>query len=101
MILGGFTTRERRTAGWNKAAIDSLTSSMSTTFRLNADELKPSFIEDIKALFAHKNIAVTVYEEDETDYLSSTRANREHLDSVIADVRAGKNMVDVDSSIFE
>ena len=53
---------------------------MSTTFRLNADELEPSFVDKIKTLFAHKNIAVTVYEEDETDYLSSTRANREQLD---------------------
>ena len=74
---------------------------MSTTFRLNADELEPSFVEKIKILFAHKDIAVTIYEEDENDYLSSTRANREHLDRAIADIREGKNVVNVDPSIFE
>ena len=74
---------------------------MSTTFRLNADELEPSFVEKIKFLFAHKDIAVTVYEEDETDYLSSTQANREHLDRSIADIREGRNMVEVNPSIFE
>ena len=74
---------------------------MSTTFRLNADELEPSFVEKIKLLFAHKDIAVTVYEEDETDYLSSTQANREHLDRSIADIREGRNMVEVNPSIFE
>jgi hypothetical protein len=47
---------------------------MSTTFRLNADELGPSFVEKIKMLFAHKDIAVTIYEEDETDRI---RANPE------------------------
>ncbi len=74
---------------------------MSTTFRLNADELEPSFVEKIKTLFAHKDIAVTIYEEDETDYLSSTRSNREHLDRSIANIREGKNMIEVDPHIFE
>jgi len=74
---------------------------MSTTFRLNADELEPSFVEKIKTLFAHKDIAVTIYEEDATDYLSSTRSNREHLDRSIADIREGKNMIEVNPGIFE
>ncbi len=74
---------------------------MSTTFRLNADELEASFVEKIKTLFSHKNIAVTIYEEDETDYLSSTRANRDRLDRAISDIREGKNMVKVDPGIFE
>jgi antitoxin YefM len=74
---------------------------MSTTFRLNADELENSFVGKIKTLFAHKDIAVTIYEEDETDYLSSARANREHLDSAIADIQEGKNLVEVDPKIFE
>ncbi|HET6402021.1 MAG TPA: hypothetical protein VFH95_11560 [Candidatus Kapabacteria bacterium] len=74
---------------------------MSTTFRLNADELEASFVEKIKQLFAHKDIAVTIYEEDETDYLSSTRSNRERLDQAVSDIQEGKNMIKVDPSIFE
>jgi hypothetical protein len=89
------------TARRNQAYHNNLFENMSTTFRLNADELEPSFVEKIKLLFAHKDIAVTIYEEDETDYLSSTQANREHLDRSIADIRAGRNMVEVNPSIFE
>jgi hypothetical protein len=74
---------------------------MSTTFRLNADDLEPSFIEKIKTLFAHKDITVTIYEEDASDYLSSTRANREHLDRSISDIREGKNLIEVDPRMFE
>ncbi len=74
---------------------------MDITFRINADDLEPSFIEKLKALFPHKNIAVSVYEEDETDYLSSTRANREHLSRAIDEIREGRNMVAVDVSEFE
>ena len=91
----------RLTARRNQAQHNRLFLNMSTTFRLNADELEPSFVEKIKTLFAHKDIAVTIYEEDETDYLSTTRSNREHLDRSIANIREGKNMIEVDPRIFE
>ncbi len=37
---------------------------MSTTFRLNADELEPSFLEKLKAMFAHKYIRISVTPEE-------------------------------------
>ena len=37
---------------------------MSTTFRLNADELGPSFLDKIKAMFAHQHIRISVTREE-------------------------------------
>jgi hypothetical protein len=38
--------------------------------------------------------------EDETDYLLSSPANREHLQRVTEDIRAGRNIVEPDQAIF-
>ena len=69
---------------------------MSTTFRLNADELKPSFIEDIKALFAHKDIAVTIYEEDETDRIRANPELHQRLMEASERVDRRDGLVEVD-----
>ena len=39
---------------------------MSTTFRLNADELTPSFLDKLKAMFAHQQIRISVTAEETT-----------------------------------
>jgi hypothetical protein len=72
---------------------------MSTTFRLNADELEASFVEKIKQLFAHKDIAVTIYEEDETDRIRANPDLHRRLMEAAdrADRREGLVNVDVDS----
>ena len=72
---------------------------MSTTFRLNADELEPSFVEKIKLLFAHKDIAVTIYEEDETDRIRANPDLHNRLIEAIerVDQREGLIEVDLDS----
>lgn len=38
--------------------------------------------------------------EDETDYLLSSPANREHLLRVAGDLAAGRNVVDPDQTMF-
>jgi len=38
--------------------------------------------------------------EDETDYLLSSPANREHLLRVIEDIGAGRNLVEPDQTMF-
>jgi antitoxin YefM len=68
---------------------------MTATFRLPAEELDQSFVERLKAMYREKQIAIVVYEEDETDYLMSTRSNREHLDQSIENIRQGKNLTEV------
>lgn len=37
---------------------------------------------------------------DETDYLMSSPANREHLLRVMADVTAGRNIIEPDQAMF-
>jgi len=37
---------------------------MNTTFRLNGDELTPSFFDMLRGMFAHKNIYISVSEEE-------------------------------------
>ena len=69
---------------------------MSTTFRLNADELEASFVEKIKTLFAHKDIAVTIYEEDETDRIRANPALHNRLMDAIERVDRREGLVEVD-----
>ena len=69
---------------------------MSTTFRLNADELEPSFVEKIKTLFAHKDIAVTIYEEDETDRIRANPELHQRLMEAIERVDRGEGLIAVD-----
>jgi antitoxin YefM len=73
---------------------------MSTTFRIQADELDQGFIDRVKSLFHDKKIAIVVFEEDETDYLASTNANRDHLDRAIANIRESKNLLKPDQKLF-
>jgi hypothetical protein len=73
-----------------------LLETMSTTFRLNADELEPSFVEKIKTLFAHKDIAVTIYEEDETERIRANPGLHRRLMEAVDRVDHREGLVDVD-----
>jgi len=59
---------------------------MNAIYQGKADELDQNFIESVKAAFKDKEIEITVYERDETEYLLRSPANREHLLRAIADV---------------
>ncbi len=74
---------------------------MTTTFRLNADELDATFIERVKAAFPHQQIAIAVTESDETDYLLSDPERRERLLRSISNVEQGRNIVVPDQTIFQ
>ena len=74
---------------------------MLTSFTLNANELDQSFLEKLRSMFRDKQIEVVVHEQDETEYLQSNPANREHLNRVVADIEAGKNLKEIDPSTFE
>jgi antitoxin YefM len=71
-----------------------------TIYRLNADELDESFLEKVKAAFAHKEIEIAVEETDETAYLLRSAANRERLLTAIEDVKAGRNTIVPDQTPF-
>lgn len=70
-------------------------------YRLNADNLNEDFLEDLKAIFKHKEIEIVVYERDETAYLLGSPANRRHLLEAIADVEHNRNIVIPDQEQFQ
>ncbi|MDR0472388.1 MAG: hypothetical protein LBH43_01775 [Treponema sp.] len=63
---------------------------METTYRLNTRELGSSFINSIKNAYPDQDIEILVREQDETEYLLSSLANREHLEKAIREVEQGK-----------
>nr|VFK43730.1 MAG: hypothetical protein BECKTC1821D_GA0114238_101811 [Candidatus Kentron sp. TC] len=74
---------------------------MYTSYRLNADELTPGFLDALKTLFKHKTIEISVCdaeqaEQDETVYLLANPANRARLLAAVENVANGQNLVSVD-----
>jgi antitoxin YefM len=74
---------------------------MYTVYKINANELDSRFIEALKAMFPNKDIEIavceaTAIEKDETEYLLSSAANREHLLKAIENVNNNRNLVTVD-----
>ena len=74
---------------------------MTTTYRLHVDELDSTFVETVKAAFAHKMIEIQVMEADETDDLLSDAERRERLLRAVADVEAGRNVMVPDQAQFQ
>ena len=74
---------------------------MYTMYKINANELDLHFLEALKILFADKEIEIAVCEtivreEDETDYLLRSPANRDHLLKAIENVNNNRNLITVD-----
>ena len=63
---------------------------MEAVFRLNTRELEYNFIDSLKDAYPDQNIEITVREQDETEYLCSSPANRERLETAIENVKQGK-----------
>jgi antitoxin YefM len=74
---------------------------MNAIYQGKAEELDQNFIESVKAAFKDKEIEITIYERDETDYLLRSPANRERLVRAIADVENSENIVSPDQDQFQ
>lgn len=69
---------------------------MYSTYRLKADELSNNILKSIKSAFQHKEIEIIIQDvQDETEYLLSTNANREHLLKAVKDINNNENLVNV------
>jgi antitoxin YefM len=69
---------------------------MHSTYRLRADELSSTLLNAIKNTYRDREIEITVQEvQDETDYLMSSPANREHLLKAIENISKHRDLVSV------
>ncbi len=67
---------------------------MTTTYRLNVDELSFDLLNSIKAAFRNKETEITVTEAiDETSYLLSSEANKKHLQQSEQLLQQGKGVM--------
>ena len=69
---------------------------MSTVYRVKASEIDGAFLEKIKATFGNKEIEIVVSElnqEDETEYLLKSEANKKRLLTAVENIKGHKNLV--------
>jgi len=65
---------------------------METTYRLNTRELDSNFILSLKTTYPDQNIEIKVREQDETEHLCASPANRQMLDKAILDIEQDRNI---------
>lgn len=66
---------------------------MYSTFRLKADDLSCDLIKAIGTAYRHREIEIIVQEvQDETEYLLSTEANRQHLLRAMENFKKNENL---------
>ncbi len=66
---------------------------MTTSYRLNANELSMDVLNAIRLLFKDKEIEINVTEAmDETEYLLASPANMEQIMSSIRELEEGKGV---------
>ena len=63
---------------------------MVTTYKLNTRDLEATFIESIRSTYPDKVVEIQVREQDETEFLLSTPANRAHMEKVLKETEEGK-----------
>jgi len=66
---------------------------MVTTYKLNTRDLESTFIDSIRTTYPDQVVEIQVREQDETEYLLSTPANREHLEKVLKEAEEGKLVI--------
>ena len=73
---------------------------MYTTFHINVNELDTNFLKGLKSLFRNKNVSIIVEEDqDETEYLLASEANRKMLEQSLKNIEEGK-LTEVDIEKF-
>lgn len=69
---------------------------MHSVYRINTNELDPSFIDALKVTYPDTEIEIVVYKVDETAYLLASEANKKHLLKAINNVKEKSNLIEVD-----
>lgn len=74
---------------------------MQVSFILDSNELDYSFIDKLKVMFQNKRIELSVFETDDTEYLCTSKTNKELLLTSIANIENGENLVIADAKLFK
>ncbi|MDR0312607.1 MAG: hypothetical protein LBI14_03325 [Treponema sp.] len=70
---------------------------MEAIYRLNAKDLGSEFVNSVRVAYQDQNIEITVRGQDETEYLLSSPANREHLEKAVENIERGENLISFDT----
>ena len=69
---------------------------MYSTYRLKAEELSNDFVESVKSAYHDKEIEIIIQDvQDETEYLLSSNANKEHLLKAVEEINNNENLISV------
>ena len=69
---------------------------MTSSYTANASELTMDFIRSIRAMFRNKRIEININEvPDETEYLLSSAANKNHLLRSLAQAEKRDNLITI------
>lgn len=74
---------------------------MQANFVLDSDELDYALIDKLKVIFKNKRIELMITESDDTQYLLSSKANKDILLNSIRNIENKENLVVADSKLFE
>ncbi len=74
---------------------------MQASFILDSNELDYSFIDKLKIMFQNKRIELSVSETDDTEYLCTSKTNKELLLTSITNIENGQNRVTADAKLFQ
>ena len=75
--------------GLQFGAFGSIISSMEAIYRLNTREMGIDFVNSIKTAYPDQNVEIMIREQDETEYLMSSPANRERLNRSMQEIEEG------------
>ena len=63
---------------------------MEAIYHTNINELSIDFIEMLKKQFSNAKVDIVIRQNDETDYLNSSKVNRKYLEEAIREVENSK-----------
>jgi len=63
---------------------------MVTTYKLNTKDLQSTFIDSVRTAYPDQVVEIQIRQEDETEYLLATPANRERMEQVLREEEKGK-----------
>ena len=65
---------------------------MIATYKLDTRDMESTLIDSIRATFPDQVVEIQVREQDETEYLLGTPANRERMEKILRESREGKHI---------